>query len=39
MSFNEIALFLNWLGDVFFAGFVLTGLYMIGWILDKHVFR
>ncbi len=26
MSFQEIALFLNWLGDVFFAGFVITGL-------------
>jgi hypothetical protein len=24
MSFQDIALFLNWLGDVFFAGFVIS---------------
>ena len=26
MSFHEIALFLNWLGEMFLAGFVITAL-------------
>jgi hypothetical protein len=26
MSFHDVALFLSWLGDMFFAGFVITAL-------------
>jgi hypothetical protein len=26
MSFQDIALFLSWLGDMFFAGFVITAI-------------